>query len=80
MDNKLKSELAWLKLQINSHYGTKEISTSGTFKRISETSSRWCSKHFVRGSIVVDPCGISSALTMEITPYGYFDSVVRLKV
>jgi hypothetical protein len=36
MDNKLKSELAWLKLQINSHYGTKEISTSGTFKRISE--------------------------------------------
>jgi hypothetical protein len=36
MDNKLKSELAWLKLQLNSYYGTKEISTSGTFKRISE--------------------------------------------
>ena len=40
MDNKLKSELAWLKLQLNSYYGTKEISTSGTFKRISEIKKR----------------------------------------
>jgi hypothetical protein len=39
MEN-LKAELAWLKLQINSHYGTKEISTSGTFKRISEIKKR----------------------------------------
>jgi hypothetical protein len=36
MDNKLKSELAWLKLQLNSHYGTERISTSGTIKRVSE--------------------------------------------
>ena len=36
MDNKLKSELAWLKLQLNSHYGTEKISTSGTIKRVSE--------------------------------------------
>lgn len=33
---KYKSELAWLKLQLNSHYGTEKISTSGTFKRMSE--------------------------------------------
>jgi hypothetical protein len=33
---KYKSELAWLKIQINSHYGTTAISTSGTMKRISE--------------------------------------------
>lgn len=32
----LKAELAYLKLQINSHYGTSKISTSGTFKRMSE--------------------------------------------
>jgi hypothetical protein len=32
----LKAELAYLKMQINSHYGTPEISTSGTFKRMSE--------------------------------------------
>lgn len=32
----LKAELAYLKMQINSHYGTSEISTSGTFKRMSE--------------------------------------------
>jgi hypothetical protein len=36
MDNKLKSELAWLKIQLNSHYGTERISTSGTIKRVSE--------------------------------------------
>lgn len=34
--DKLRSELAYLKLQINSHYGTSEISTSGTFKKMSE--------------------------------------------
>jgi hypothetical protein len=33
---KLKSELVWLKLQLNSHYGTERISTSGTIKRMSE--------------------------------------------
>ena len=33
---KYKSELAWLKLQLNSHYGTERISTSGTIKRVSE--------------------------------------------
>jgi hypothetical protein len=32
----LKSELAWLKIQLNSHYGTERISTSGTIKRVSE--------------------------------------------
>jgi len=36
MDNKLKSELVWLKIQLNSHYGTERISTSGTIKRVSE--------------------------------------------
>jgi hypothetical protein len=36
----LKSELAWLKIQINSHYGTTAISTSGTMKRISEIKKR----------------------------------------
>jgi len=36
MGNKLKSELAWLKLQLNSHYGTERISTSGTIKRATE--------------------------------------------
>ena len=36
MDNKLKSELAWLKIQLNSHYGTERISTSGTIKRVTE--------------------------------------------
>jgi hypothetical protein len=36
MDNNLKSELDWLKLQLNSHYGTERISTSGTFKRVLE--------------------------------------------
>ena len=32
----LKAELAYLKMQINSNYGTSKISTSGTFKRMSE--------------------------------------------
>ena len=32
----LKAELAWLKIQLNSHYGTEKISTSGTIKRMSE--------------------------------------------
>jgi hypothetical protein len=31
----LKAELAWLKIQINSHYGTTAISTSATMKRVS---------------------------------------------
>ena len=31
----LNEELAWLKTQLNSHYGTKEISTSTTMKRVS---------------------------------------------
>jgi hypothetical protein len=38
--DKLKSELAWLKLQLNSHYGTERISTSGTIKRVSEIKKR----------------------------------------
>lgn len=33
--DKLRSELVWLKIQLNSHYGTKEISTSATMKRVS---------------------------------------------
>ena len=40
MDNKLKSELAWLKIQLNSHYGTEKISTSGTIKRVSEIKKK----------------------------------------
>lgn len=36
----LKAELAFLKMQINSHYGTTAISTSGTMKRISEIKKR----------------------------------------
>lgn len=36
----LKAELAWLKIQINSHYGTTAISTSATMKRISEIKKR----------------------------------------
>jgi hypothetical protein len=34
--DKLRSELVWLKTQLNSHYGTERISTSGTIKRVSE--------------------------------------------
>lgn len=34
--DKYNTELAFLKMQINSHYGTSKISTSGTFKRMSE--------------------------------------------
>lgn len=34
--DKLRSELVWLKIQLNSHYGTERISTSGTIKRLSE--------------------------------------------
>jgi hypothetical protein len=33
--DKLRSELAWLKNSINLHYGTGNISTSSTMKRIS---------------------------------------------
>ena len=36
----LKAELAWLKIQVQEHYGTTAISTSGTFKRISEIKKR----------------------------------------
>ena len=39
MEN-LKAELSHLKMMINSHYGNPEISTSGTFKRISEIKKR----------------------------------------
>ena len=37
---KYKSELAWLKLQLNSHYGTTVISTSATMKRVSEIKKK----------------------------------------
>jgi hypothetical protein len=37
---KYKSELAWLKIQLNSHYGTEKISTSATMKRVSEIKKK----------------------------------------
>lgn len=38
--DKLKSELAWLKLQLNSHYGTEKISTSATIKRATQIKKK----------------------------------------
>jgi predicted thioesterase len=34
--SKLKSELTFLKIQLNSHYGTSVISTSTTIRRVIE--------------------------------------------